>query len=320
MKGRTMDRIRRIELLVRAADAGSFAKAARSLDLTPSAVSHAITDLEKSLSVSLFHRTTRQLRLTAEGEAVCQCGRDLLRRLAEIESVAGKSPDGLSGTLRVGLDSPLERNIVMPHLPAFLRRHPQLRLEFLNQSLPRDMHSEGVDVLLRVHRPPTSNLIARQIGQIRRAVYASQKYLKIAGTPTTPEDLARHNCLVIKLPEKNRPEDRWEFRRDSEHKVIQVPSKFVTQNAEGLIAAVLAGAGIMRMGFFDPHLISSGQLHRVLVDWDCAPGPPIFAMYRKTARISPKVTAFMNFVEEAFAVFDPEEITLLHRASLRRSP
>jgi DNA-binding transcriptional LysR family regulator len=302
-----MDRFRRIELLVRAAEAGSFAKAARSLDLTPSAVSHAIADLEKGLGVSLFYRTTRQLRLTEEGEEICQRGRELLQQLAELESSARKTPERLTGTLRIGLGTPLGRNVIMPLLPTFLRRHPQLRLEFLNQTQPKDMHAEGVDVLIRIHEPPMSNLIARKIGQIRHAVYASPQYLKEA-----PDDLLHHVCLAIKLPEMNRPLEVWEFQRGAERKVIHVAPRVVAQNAEGLVAAVLAGAGLMRLGFFDPYLISSGQLHRVLTDWTCPPGFPIFAMYRKTARLPPKVAAFLKFVEEAFAAFDPEEITLFH--------
>lgn len=308
-----MDRIRRIELFVRAAEAGSFAKAARSLDLTPSAVSHAISELEKGLGVSLFHRTTRQLRLTEEGEGVYRSGCELLRQLADLEGSTRKTPGRLTGNLRVGFGTSLGRNVIMPMLPIFLRRHPKLRLEILNQSHPRDMHAEGVDVLIRIHDPPDSNLVARRIGQIRHAVYASPNYLNVAGAPRTPEDLLKHECLVIKIPEMNRPLEDWEFHRGAVRKIVRVAPRVITQNADGLIAAVLAGAGLMRLGFFDPYLISSGQLHRVLTDWTCPPGFPILAMYRKTARLSPKVGAFIEFVEEAFAAFDPEEITLFHR-------
>jgi DNA-binding transcriptional LysR family regulator len=212
------------------------------------------------------------------------------------------------------LGTPLGRNVIMPLLPTFLRRHPQLRLEFLNQTQPKDMHAEGVDVLIRIHEPPVSNLVARKIGQIRHAVYASPRYLKEAGAPKTPDDLLHHWCLAIKLPDMNRPLEVWEFQRGPERKVIQVAPRVITQNAEGLVAAVVAGAGLMRLGFFDPYLVSSGQLHRVLTDWTCPPGFPIFAMYRKTARLPPKVAAFLKFVEEAFAAFDPEEITLFHRS------
>ena len=308
-----MDRIRRIELMVRAAEAGSFARAARSLDLTPSAVSHAIADLEKGLGLSLFHRTTRQVRLTEEGEEVYQRGCELLRQMAELESSARKTPERVSGTLRVGVAIPLSRNVIMPLLPEFLRRHPQLRLEFHVQSQPKDMHAEGVDVLIRISDPPVSNLIARKIGQIRHAVYASPRYLKAAGAPKTPDDLRNHLCLVIKAVGMNRPLEEWEFQRGAERKFINVAPRVVTYDREGLIAAVLAGAGLMRLGCFDPYLISSGQLRRVLSDWTCPPGFSIFALYRKTARTPPKVTAFLKFVEEAFAAFDPEEITLFHR-------
>lgn len=310
-----MDRMRRIELLVRAAEAGSFAKAARSLELTPSAVSHAIADLEKVLGASLFHRTTRQLRLTDEGEETYKRGRELLRQLAELETNARKTPERLTGTLRVGLGAPLSRNVIMPRLPAFLRGHPQLRLEFQVQSHPKQMHAEGVDILIRIGDPPESNLIARKIGQIRHAVYASPTYLKLAGAPKTPDALLQHSCLVIKPPDASRPLEKWQFQRGAERKVIQVAPRVVTTDRDGLIAAVLAGAGFMRLGCFDPYLISSGQLHRVLHDWSCPPGFPIFAMYRKTVRTPARIAAFLAFVEEAFTAFDPEEITLLHRSN-----
>ena len=311
-----MDRIRRIELLVRAAEAGSFAKAARSLNLTPSAVSHAIADLERGFGMPLFYRTTRQLRLTEEGEAIYQRGRDILRQLAGLESGVRKTADRLTGTLRVGLGVPLSRNVVMPLLPAFLHRHPHLRLDFHIQSQPKEMHAEGVDLLLRISEPPESNLIARKIGQIRHGVYAAPSYLKMAGVPANPEELSQHSCLVMMVPGMSRPLDEWEFQRANEKKVIKIAPRVVTYDREGLIAAVLAGAGLMRLGCFDPLLIASGQLRRVLVDWACPPGFPIFAMYRKTARMPPKLAAFLAFVEEAFAAFDPEEVTLFHNKKI----
>ncbi|MFN0314033.1 MAG: LysR family transcriptional regulator, partial [Burkholderiales bacterium] len=223
-----MDRIRRIELFVRAAEAGSFAKAARSLDLTPSAVSHAIADLEKSLGVSLFHRTTRQLRLTEEGEGIYRHGRELLQQLAQLESGVRKTSERITGTLRIGLTAALSRHVIMPLLPDFLRRHPQLNLEFHQQNLPKEMHTEGVDVLLRIGDPPESNLIARKIGQIRHAVYASPLYLKLAGAPETPEDLMQHACLAIKVRDKDRPLVEWEFQRGAERKLVHVAPRVVT--------------------------------------------------------------------------------------------
>lgn len=172
---------------------------------------------------------------------------------------------------------------------------------------------EGVDVLLHISEPPASGLIARKVAQIRHSVYGSPQYLEIAGIPRTPEDLLEHSCLAMKRPDMYQPLEAREFQRGDERKVIQVAPTVVTNDREGLVAAVLAGSGLMRVGCFDPYLISSGQLQRVLSEWTCPPGFPIFAMYRKTAHRLPKVSAFLKFVEEAFAAFDPEGITLLHQ-------
>jgi len=308
-----MDRIRRIELFVRAAEAGGFARAANSLSITPSAVSHAISDLEKSLGVSLFHRTTRQLRLTSEGEDIYRHGCELLRQVVELESSARRTPERLTGTLRVGLPIPLSGDVIMPKLQLFLRHHPQIRVEFFNMMQPKDMHAEGVDVLIRIGEPPMTNLVARKIGQIRHAVYGSPQYLKTAGTPQSPDDLPRFMCLAIKVPSMSRPLEEWTFERGRERKVVNVKPRVVAHDRQGIIAAVLAGTGLMRFGCFDPNFISSGRLQRVLPDWTCPPGFPIFAMYRRTASTSPKVQAFLTFVEEAFAQFDPGEVTLIHR-------
>src|SRR5258708_31361876 len=123
-----MDRVRQLELLVRAAETGSFAKAARSLQLDPSAVSHAITELEKELRTTLFYRTTRQLRLTEEGEEIYRRGCNVLREMGELESATSKVPGRLTGTLRVGMGVPVSCHIIMPRLAEFLQRHPCLQI------------------------------------------------------------------------------------------------------------------------------------------------------------------------------------------------
>src|SRR6267378_1279373 len=123
-----MDRMRQIELLVRAAEAGSFAKAARALQVDPSAVSHAVAELEKELKTTLFYRTTRQLRLTEDGEEIYRRGCNVLRELGELESSASKVPERLTGTLRVGMGVPVSRLIIIPRLPEFLRRPPAMML------------------------------------------------------------------------------------------------------------------------------------------------------------------------------------------------
>ena len=123
-----MDRARYLEMMVRAADTGSFAGAARVLDITPSAVSRGIGELERALRVTLFNRTTRQLQLTEDGQRVYDKARDVLDRLADIESTVAPARARIAGTVRVGISAAINRYVLMPRLQSFLDRFPEVRL------------------------------------------------------------------------------------------------------------------------------------------------------------------------------------------------
>ncbi|HSU77782.1 MAG TPA: LysR family transcriptional regulator [Burkholderiales bacterium] len=307
-----MNRAHRLEMLVRAADTGSFARAAQSLGLTASAVSRAMAELERQLHVTLFYRTTRSLRLTQEGEELYRRGREILDKLAEAESAVSRNGARLNGALRVGMSVPLSRHIIMPALSAFMRRHPGLRLDCLILTQPKEMHALGIDVLLRVGALPDSTLVARKLATMRFLLCASPDYLKGAGPLRHPDDLERHRCLVHHAPHEPRPWDRWTFEKGGLRKVVQVSPALYSNDREGLITAALNGAGVMRVGMFDPALIASGRLQRALPEWKCVDQVAIYALYRKAPRIIPKVRAFVDFAAEAMAAFDPEEITMTH--------
>jgi DNA-binding transcriptional LysR family regulator len=315
-----MDRVRKLELLVRSVEAGAFAKAARSLDLTPSAISHAIAELEKELGVTLLYRTTRQLRLTEDGQRIYEAAGDVLRRLEELERDTRRGVEQITGTLRIGLPVALSKHVIMPRLTPFLQRHPHLRLQFHVLWQPKEMHEEGIDLLLRVGELPESNLIARKIAELTVAVYGSPIYIKQAGTPKTPDSLLQHRCLVFKVPWMSKPIDQWVFERAGKRKAIGVHPTIVSYDREGLIEAACLGAGLMYMGCFDPLLIRSGRLIRVLNDWSCPVSYPVYAVYRKSTRMPAKLAVFLDFVAAAFHAFDPEELTLRHRKVSVASP
>ena len=306
-----MDRLRRYEIFAKAAEAGSFARAAALMRLDPSAVSHAVGQLERDLGVMLFYRTTRQLRLTSEGESLFSRAKDLLQQASELEN-AVRTQKALSGVLRIGLHVPINRNIVMPRITDFMRRHPALRIECLVLSQIKDMHASGVDVLVSATTPSGTDLVARKLMTLRFGVYAAPSYLAWAGEPRKPEELANHACLVHRPPYLTKPLDEWEFVRAGARTVVRIKRGLVTDDREGLVEAALAGAGIMRIGMFNPALLGSGRLRRLLSDWDC-PGPPsMHVFYRRATRSVPKVAAFLRFIEEAFAAFDPDELTVTH--------
>ena len=308
-----MDRVRQIEIVVRAADTGSFAKAAATLNITPSAMSHAVTELEKQLRTTLFYRTTRQLRLTEDGEAFCSRGREILEKLTELDAATTHGIARLSGKLRVGIGTVTAQHIVMPRLHGFLQRHPGLSIECRQRWHVKDMHTEAIDVLLWVGETPAPGVIAHKLCELRNGLYASPAYLKTYGVPVHPRDLARHRCLVF-FPASwaTKPLDTWEFRRGTEREVIKVNPTLLCDEREMLMTALVNGAGLFRSSFFDPALIVTGQLRRLLDDWTCPGAPSFYAMYRKSQRQSPKVAAFVEFVREALAAFDPEGLTVIH--------
>lgn len=302
---------------MRAADAGSLSAAARLLDLTPSALSRGITELEAALGVTVFYRTTRQLRLTEDGEELYRRGRRLLDGLADLDAAMSHRAHQLTGILRVGVSVNISRYIVMPGLARFMRRHPALRVELWSISHPREMHARGIDVLLRAGLPADSSLVARKLAEQRFHVYAAPAYLDSAGVPQAPGDLLRHRCIVHAPAALARPLDEWVFERAGARETIRVPPVLRTDDREALIAAVLDGAGIMRIGMFDPALVTGGRLRQVLTDWSCPGGQSFYALYRKAARLPLRVAAFVAFAEQAFAAFDPDGVTMVRTLGRR---
>ncbi|MFL6696446.1 MAG: LysR substrate-binding domain-containing protein, partial [Vitreoscilla sp.] len=145
----------------------------------------------------------------------------------------------------------------------------------------------------------------------RPGIYASPEYIRRFGEPHSPEELRGHRCLVFHGPWMPLPAEQWNFERGGQASSIQVKARVVTADREGLIVAALGGAGIIRMACFDPSLVQSGRLQRMLRDWECTDGFNVYALHRKSAHQEPRIQAFMEFVRESFDAFDAEESTLL---------
>lgn len=310
-----MDRLRKIEILIRVADAGSFSKAARTLLLSPSAVSHAITQLEQDLGARLFYRTTRQMRPTVEGAEVVLRGREVLDRMAEIDTAARRGRDRIAGALRIGIPSGVSRHIVMPRIADFMRQFPDVCLQVMNTGSVRDMHVSGADINIHVGEMADSTLVSRRLGSLHFGVYGSPDYLRIKGTPRHPEELSRHFCLVHKSPRSATlaPWNQWGYVRGSERGIVTVPDTFATDDREALLVAALSGAGLFRIGMFAPELIDSGRLVRVLTEWQWPGGPVLSVVYRKQSPQPLRIAAFIQFLVDSIGAFDPNEYTLVHQ-------
>lgn len=308
-----MDKAGRLEIFVRVVDQGSLVAAGRSLGLTPSAVSRALAEFEQSMGTTLLHRSTRRLQMTEDGALVYTQAQEILARLTELESTIARRKQRVSGTLRVGIPIPIGRYILWPRMHALLDRHPDMHLVCMPIQDPRKIQEENVDVMLMAGEPPPSRLVARRLAEGRPAIYASADYLRLRGKPLTPEDLASHRCLVFHGPWMQVPAEEWHFDNGTTQRTVKVTPSIVSSDREGLIVAAMSGAGLVRMACFDPALIASGRLHRVLPDWECTDGFNVYVVYRRGAASSPRVQAFLEFVREAFAAFDPKQVTLWRR-------
>lgn len=310
-----MDRTRQLEILVRAAELGSFAAAAKSLGITPSAISRSIAELERSLKTPVFNRTTRQLQLTDEGRRLVERAGDILSRLADLEDAMAPVHARTAGTVRIGIPPAISRHIVMPRLAAFCERYPDIRLEIKSTQDPRSLQLENLDLLFHVASVlPDSRIVAIHLGYGRPAVYASAAYLSRHPAPQRPDDLRHHRCLVFKPPWLTRERDTWSFSFGDKKAIVRVQAAVMSEDRESLLAAAIHGTGVVYLACFDPQLIGPGGLIRLLPDWEGDDRTSIHLIHRRTARLPARVRVVADFCRQAFREFDPGERTVIHRS------
>ncbi len=286
-----------IEFLTTTVEAGSFAAAARRLGVTPSAVSRRVAQLERELGVPLLARTTRSLRLTHDGEAFYQRCVRVLSELREAKEAIARATKKPAGLLRVDAPVALGRALLVPALPRFLERYPEIRLDLTLRDHFVDPVAEGLDVLLRIGSLGESNLIARKLGASRIGHYASPAYVKRRGTPKTPRDLARHHCIGYLRDGRPAP---LKFVGDGAETTAEIAGPFNTNDATSLLEIAIAGKGIAALFDFLAHAaVERGELVRVLEKY---PGStwPIHALYPKNRHLLPKVGVFLDFVSKLF--------------------
>jgi DNA-binding transcriptional LysR family regulator len=298
--------IRVIEIFVRVVERGSFVAAARSLLIDPAAVSRAINGLEENLGIVLFTRSTRVLKLTTQG---ARFYREAAQMLDSFEETVRKfQADSASNRqLKVGMGPALSRRMLLRAVAPFQQRHPEVQLILLSINDRAEIGDEGVDILVRPrstrqsgteHRQP-QGLVVRRLTQSPALICASPQYLKRAGYPRAPADLAQHACLALLTLERDL-HDEWQFAKPGAREKVKFASR-LTAHGDELREAALAGCGIVRL--LACHVedeLRSGALVQVLPDWECLGGLPIVAIYRKTRpRLSP-VNAFVSHLLRAF--------------------
>ncbi len=293
-----MDRLTEMTMFVHTVAEGSFSGAARALRVTPSAVSKQVARLEERLGARLLHRTTRRLSLTEEGRAFHARCAQILAEIEEAETAVTELHAAPRGTLRVAAAVAFTAHQVMPLLPEFLERYPEVHFDLIMTDREVDLVDERIDVAIRFGRLRESTLIARKLAVSRRVICAAPAYLERHGTPRTPGDLARHNCLTL----STRPEfNVWEFGERPEDR-LRVAGNLELNQADALYDACLAGIGLARVaGYLVEADIKAGRLVPVL-EGQLQEASSLHVVYPHRRHLSPKVRAFVDFL---VAKFDP---------------
>jgi len=288
-----MDRLDDLALFLRVLDQGSISAAARSLDLSVAVASQRLQRLERGLGVRLLQRTTRRLHPTPEGRLLAEQGRVLVEDLDALTAGLRQSAGDVTGTLRVTMSAAFGREYISALLPEFLARHPKLRLFAHLSDEMVDVVGAGYDLAIRIGTLNDSSLVARKLAANRRVLCASPGYLRRHGSPRTPADLARHECVLLS------GQDTWRFvdRRGHEH-MVRVQGRFETTLGEAVRDAALAGQGIAVHSLWHVHeALASGRLKVVLPDYTL-PESGIWAVTPQRRLMPPRVRAFVDFLIE----------------------
>lgn len=289
-----------LDAFIASADEGSFSAAARSLGLTPAAVSKGVGQLEARLGVRLFQRSTRSLALTTDGERlygqVRMPWREISDALTDLRQGAGRP----AGTLKVALAHTVGREYLVPLLGGFLRRYPDVvpDLHFDNRQV--DIVAEGFDVAIGGGIELTDALIARELSRVRIVLVASPAYLKANRTPKDPQDLARH-CGLLRRSLATGRLVPWALKNNAgEELVASVRPVMVLDDPEAMARAAATGMGIAMLPM--PHaqpLLESGALVRVLRDW-YAETRPLSIYYTSRKLVPAKVRVFVDYILQEF--------------------
>jgi LysR family transcriptional regulator for bpeEF and oprC len=296
-----MDQIQTMRVFARVVEAGTFTKAAASLELPKGTVTKLVQHLEGRLKVKLLNRTTRRVTVTPDGAAYYERTARLLNDLDDIEASMTNAQASPSGRLRVDVGTSVASGIVIPALPGFYQRYPDIQLDLGVSDRPVDLISDNVDCVIRGGELTEQSLVARRIANISLITVASPDYLKRNGTPAHPSDLERGHTTVGFFSSQTGRFYPEIFAKDGETVELVGSYKISVNDSNAHTSALLAGLGISQGAMFAvaPHL-ASGELVRVLPDWS-RPAIPVHVVYPPNRHLSAKVRAFVDWAAELFA-------------------
>jgi DNA-binding transcriptional LysR family regulator len=295
-----MDELTSIRTFIEVIECGSFSAAARRKNATVSSVARQVKALEDDLGVRLLNRTTRSNSLTEAGTQFYERARAVVAELSAAKRDASSYQTTAKGLLRVCLRTSTSR-VIVPALPAFLESHPGLMLDVMLSDERLDLVAHNIDVAVWLGHLEDSAMVARRLMPSRRLVCASPAYLARRGIPKTPQDVARHNCLVY---QGSIYQDFWRFTKGREHIDVSVNGNLRTSSSPVLVSSALAGLGLAVLQEYTVQApLAEGKLQRVLPEYEVSPtevDTGIYAVYPHARGVSRKTRAFIDFLVDLF--------------------
>jgi DNA-binding transcriptional LysR family regulator len=293
-----IDRLDSMRVFVTALNEGSLARAGQRLGRSPAAITRAVAALESHIGTQLLHRTTRRLQLTQSGERYAAVCRHVLAELDEADLSAAGEQTAVRGVLTVTAPVMFGTRILRPILGEFLKNYPAVQIRFLLLNRLTNLVDEGIDVALRIAALQDSALVALRIGEVRRVLCASPRYLADRGAPRTIADLANHDCIAI---EPTSAEDIWSFPPLPGRKMartVRIRPRLMVNADEAAVSAAVDGEGIVRiLSYKIQKEVQDGSLVLLLPD-DQPPPVPIHLVASEHRLATTKVRAFMDFAGE----------------------
>jgi DNA-binding transcriptional LysR family regulator len=287
-----MDLIGALRAFVRVTETGSLSAVARETHVSQSAVTRLIAQLEQHFEVRLFHRTTRRLSLTDDGQILLSHARHLLESADEMETVLGRQSGAPRGLVRLGT-SVAGGLFLATRLPVLLARHPGLSVELVMRDQESDMIEERLDLAFRSGEIADASLVARRAGNLGRAVVAAPIYLERHGAPSAPGDLTAHTCLIHDAT----PEPEvWRFTGPEGALSVRVTGAFIANDSEAVRRAARAGHGIALL----PEIqliddLRAGRLFRLMEDYE-SQRVPVHIVYPSRRNLAPRTRVVMDFL------------------------
>jgi len=301
-----MDKLTSMIVFTKVAKAGSFAAAAKELNLSRAMATKHVMQLENTLGIRLLNRTTRNLNLTEVGIAYLERCLQILDDIEETELSVTRLQTEPRGTLKVNATPFFGTYHIAPAIAAYNEAYPDVNVELVLQTGHVDLIEEGFDLAINLNELHDSSLIARKLGSSQRVVCGSPDYFKRRGSPATPNDLKKHNCLVNNtLP----PRDQWQFSEPvtGNTSVVKVTGTLEANNADALRLAAISGLGLALLPtYMTGQDLQKGRLQAILKNYDPVQ-VEIHAVYPHRKHLSAKVRTFVDFLHERFHPTPPWE-------------